>query len=200
MTTYKLNASRLKKSVKLNFSRTKAFKDYFSSSPSWTKKKIDWFDAQVTRLGLDTTHWTGLRGVSKKKSFLFPTDEILIKNSPANPITVKRRVLREGLIEYKCALCTLSDKWNGSDLTLQLDHINGDKKDARLMNLRFLCPNCHSQTETWGPANRVDSNLPDIGTLLSLSKTLTNTKIASMYGVNQSSVSNKLFRYFARAV
>jgi len=40
--------------------------------------------------------------------------------------------------------------WNNKDISFQLDHINGDSRDHRLKNLRFLCPNCHSQTKTWG--------------------------------------------------
>lgn len=62
--------------------------------------------------------------------------------------TIKRRLLRDNLLTYKCSWCELSDMWNGKDLILELDHINGNPKDNRLKNLRFLCPNCHSQTKT----------------------------------------------------
>lgn len=49
-----------------------------------------------------------------------------------------------------CAECGISGDWNGKPLTLQLDHINGKHSDNRIENLRILCPNCHSQTSTWG--------------------------------------------------
>lgn len=65
---------------------------------------------------------------------------------------IKRRILKDNLIEYKCEECGL-ENWNGKRLSLHLDHINGDRWDHKLTNLRFLCPNCHSQTETYTGKN-----------------------------------------------
>lgn len=47
---------------------------------------------------------------------------------------------------YKCALCKNNGIWNGKELQLQMDYINGNDKDYRTENMRFLCPNCNSQT------------------------------------------------------
>lgn len=49
---------------------------------------------------------------------------------------------------YKCAHCGL-DKWLGNRLVIEIDHVDGDKKNNNRDNLRGLCPNCHSQTSTW---------------------------------------------------
>ena len=55
-------------------------------------------------------------------------------------------------VEYKCVECGIKD-WNGKDIVLEIDHINGDNTDNRIENLRYLCPNCHSQTSTYKGRN-----------------------------------------------
>lgn len=67
--------------------------------------------------------------------------------------TVKRYVLLNDLLPYVCVKCNQNDSWNGSELTLDLDHIDGDPTNNVLENLRFLCPNCHSQTPTYKGRN-----------------------------------------------
>jgi 5-methylcytosine-specific restriction endonuclease McrA len=77
---------------------------------------------------------------------------------------VKSRLLGANLLKNICALCGLRD-WKGRALSLHLDHINGKKNDHRLENLRMLCPNCHSQTETYGGRNkRSNRSLQEPGT------------------------------------
>jgi len=66
---------------------------------------------------------------------------------------VRKYLLNNDIMEYQCTECGLGDEWNGKLLTLELDHINGIKEDNRLENLRFLCPNCHTQTSTHRGAN-----------------------------------------------
>ena len=61
---------------------------------------------------------------------------------------VKNRVLNNGLKEYKCEICGLTE-WLGRRLVIELHHINGDPTDNRLQNLQMLCPNCHSQTHNY---------------------------------------------------
>ena len=56
--------------------------------------------------------------------------------------------------EFKCEICSLPSEWQGNPLTLQIDHIDGNSDNNSLDNLRALCPNCHTQTETWCARNK----------------------------------------------
>jgi hypothetical protein len=64
---------------------------------------------------------------------------------------VKRYVLER---DKSCVICGVNNFWQGKKLTLQIDHIDGDVSNANLDNLRVVCPNCHSQTHTYGSKNK----------------------------------------------
>ena len=78
-----------------------------------------------------------------------PLEEILIINSEYNRTKLRERLIQEGLKEYKCEICGISE-WLDKPISLQLHHLNGIHNDNRLSNLQMLCPNCHSQTENFG--------------------------------------------------
>lgn len=80
-------------------------------------------------------------------------EDILKENSSYSRNSLKLRLVKDKLLEYKCVTCGNDGMWRGQPLGLQLDHINGISNDHRLVNLRFLCPSCHSQTETYGGKN-----------------------------------------------
>ncbi len=77
----------------------------------------------------------------------------LTTNSTLKTSAVKRYLFRYGLAEKKCKICGLSE-WMGKEMPLTLDHINGINNDNRLENVRILCPNCHSQTDTFCGKNK----------------------------------------------
>ena len=75
-----------------------------------------------------------------------------IKGSVGTSKFVKKHILEQQ--QNKCAICQLDSIWNGKPLTLQLDHIDGNCLNNNRNNLRCLCPNCHTQTETYGSKNK----------------------------------------------
>ncbi len=71
--------------------------------------------------------------------------------------TCKRDILYRLLVEERgntCSECSISSTWNGKPLRLQVDHINGERYDNRPENLRLMCPNCHTQTDTFSNKKR----------------------------------------------
>ena len=85
----------------------------------------------------------------------YSDEEIFIKNSPASQDTLRKRFVKGEYQEYKCQLCGI-DTWNGKPLTLRLDHIDGDKTNNELSNLRWVCPNCDSQLPTYCNKGQLD--------------------------------------------
>lgn len=82
-----------------------------------------------------------------------PDDEVFCENSSYPRKDLKRRIIRNNLLNKKCEQCDIIDTWNNKKLVLILDHINGISNDNRLENLRFLCPNCNSQQDTFSGRN-----------------------------------------------
>lgn len=100
---------------------------------------------------LDTSHFTGQRtniGNKLNSAIEKPVNEYLKKDSNIKASALKWKLFSNGLKEYKCEICGCN-KWNDSQISLQLHHINGDDTDNRLENLQILCPNCHSQTDNF---------------------------------------------------
>jgi hypothetical protein len=107
-------------------------------------------DRFIRKYAIDVSHFNphGL-GITKSFKPWIDDSKLFIENSKCTRTVARRRIKHLNLIPYKCNSCGI-DEWNNKPLSLQLDHLNGINNDHRLENLQWLCPNCHSQTETWG--------------------------------------------------
>ena len=112
--------------------------------------KYSTYKKHAERLGVWFTNQSG-KGTSKTKKTRLTSKDVFSGRAMQTG-QVKRILLRENIINNECEICGVNE-WQGKELTCHLDHINGDCHDHRLDNLRMLCPNCHSQTETYAGKN-----------------------------------------------
>lgn len=176
---------------------------------------------RIISLGLDISHFIPHHRnmVISNKATAFTLDSILVENSAYNRTRLKSRLLSAGIFSYKCSMCDNDGIWNGSPLTLQLDHINGIYDDNRLENLRLLCPNCHSQTNTFAgkspkkmylcecgksinrqshkcvecyAQSRRNPLIPEANVLINSIKSIGYVKTSMLYGVSDNAIRKRL--------
>lgn len=107
---------------------------------------------RVKAFGIDTSHFRipAQRGGSRGRT---RPEELLVRQDPATARRMPNHRLTRAMVDAgkpaQCAWCGNPGLWQGQPLRLEVDHVNGDWRDNRLGNLRFLCPNCHATTDTY---------------------------------------------------
>jgi hypothetical protein len=135
--------------------------------PTASARRYDWVKVQAfydlgfsaaecrERFGFSRYTWADAirRGAIRARPRLEPLEDVLAAGRPRSRQHVKSRLMLAQLKPPFCEGCGL-EEWQGRPISLELHHINGDGYDNRLENLQLLCPNCHSQTDTWGGRNK----------------------------------------------
>lgn len=116
---------------------------YNSNSGSLTNKLKE----KIAALGIDTSHFISTMPIARSE------ENIFIEDSTADQRVLRRWFLKGNYTEYKCSICGQEPFWNGKELIMILDHINGYNHDNRLENLRWVCPNCNYQLDTTNGKN-----------------------------------------------
>lgn len=105
----------------------------------------------ISEQALSTSHFTGKAWNKGRKGYIrpqIPTTTILTAHSTFQSYKLKKRLFAEKLKTQKCEECGWAQRSKDGRLPLELDHINGNRHDNRIENLRILCPNCHSLKPT----------------------------------------------------
>ncbi|TAL50743.1 HNH endonuclease [Patescibacteria group bacterium] len=111
----------------------------------------------LAELKIDISHFKGRawsRGLRHPNRYVQSLDDVLVKGSLYQSFKLKKRLFRVGLKKVRCEECGWAKKSEDGRIPLELDHVNGDKHDNRLVNLRILCPNCHSLKPTHRGRNK----------------------------------------------
>jgi hypothetical protein len=109
---------------------------------------------RIKEFEINTNHFKGGPRVPHNK---LSSDDILVEDRTPYHKQLKRALIEIGRL-YECGECSQESIWNNKELTLQIDHIDGNNRNQLKENLRFLCPNCHTQTKNWGFKNKIPHN------------------------------------------
>jgi len=111
------------------------------------KCKPETLNSYLTKMGLEYVGNQGAKGIKSDKRRILALD--YAKTDSCRSAVLKIKLVEEGYLENICVKCGNEGEWLGESITLELDHIDGDRFNNDLKNLRILCPNCHSQTPTF---------------------------------------------------
>ncbi|MCP3756240.1 HNH endonuclease signature motif containing protein [Streptomyces sp. TBY4] len=107
---------------------------------------------RVKAFCIDTSHFRLPSPAGRPKSRRTP-EAILVKQQDPRIRRRQGEQLRGALAELgipeRCAMCGIEPIWQGEPLPLEVDHLDGDWRNNQAANLRLLCPNCHSTTDTY---------------------------------------------------
>jgi Zn finger protein HypA/HybF involved in hydrogenase expression len=151
------NKETLELAIKNNKSRAGVLKylGFNTSGGNYNKLK-----REIDKYNLDTSHFITksefCKNLNPSKGRKYSIEEIfsIWDKKILNNTRVKNLLIENRYKEDICEECGIDNIWNNKPINLQLDHINGNNLNNEISNLRILCPNCHSQTNTFAGRNR----------------------------------------------
>ena len=127
---------------------------------SVTTGNYDTLKRLIKEENIDISHftgqgWNGHSNTTTKtgKPEKYSLEEVFCQNSPVTQKVLRGYVERHQMLEYKCVNCGCNGEWQGGLIALEIDHIDGNNSNNELINLRYLCPNCHALTSTYRGRN-----------------------------------------------
>lgn len=151
------------------------------------------FHKTVKLWEVDCDHFTGkghLKGKTHNWSRCLSLEECLVDGSSIGSNRLKKKLLKVGIFQNICSICKIQD-WLEKPLVMHLDHISGNPFDNRLENLRLLCPNCHSQTDTYVGKNRKCNISKEIQKEKERIKNQEKQRILNRYNQKEENTTNK---------
>jgi hypothetical protein len=115
------------------------YKTRNGSNDKTVKKRLE-------KYNISTNHFRNLRCVERTPQNVFCINSTVTQS-------VLRRWFKRISDDSRCEICGQLKCWNNKDLTMILDHIDGDNHNNQLQNLRWICPNCNSQLPTFAGRN-----------------------------------------------
>ena len=152
--TKRWTKDQLRKAVKISKSYRNVIKELGLEPAGGNYQQIKKY---IVEFNFSTTHFTGKvwnKGVKFEFKPVIELKDILVGDSGYQSFKLKRRLFTANLKKPQCEECGWAQISEDGRVPLELDHINGNRRDNRLENLRILCPNCHSLKPTHRGRNR----------------------------------------------